>query len=486
MLVAFQMFTSRLAQPLLRLSMLWQEFQQAAIAVKRLGELVSESRALQVFLDSCVKCGACTDKCHYYLGTAEAATRVASFAARQGNRWWASRADEPRFGLPVGPYRIELVADRLGIPVANGYGLTEAGTVLTLNDLRPFRADTVGKPVPGVELKILNPDRDGIGEVIVRGKTIMAGYLNDPDLTAETIVDGWLRTGDLGYLVDGELVVCGRIKDLICIGIGGSHLGPKLVYHALETLDLPAPLAKLRHALLAWADDAEMLDSEGLLAHLQSTGLASDVAGVLAATPVPLPACAAATAMPAEAEKWFGRAPPDLSLTARERGPSWVYSYLMTFYLDPTKPTGVNNYVLPNASMPHVLGDLQGWQVKVEEKEGEHGGHHEGPKFELVQPGSMTPNDYKEFVADNFGTTKGARWKIPQGGGIGGGFSYQGDDASRYQTTFQIKSKEDPEAWSALIDLAKTLDTTPPESLEVGAHGRIAVDLIERGGIVQR
>ena len=74
------------------------------------------------------------------------------------------------------------------------------------------------------------------------------------------------------------------------------------VEHALETLELPAPLAKLRHALLAWADDAEMLDSEGLLPHLQSTGLASEVAGVLAATPVPLPACATATAMPAEAE----------------------------------------------------------------------------------------------------------------------------------------------------------------------------------------
>jgi len=74
------------------------------------------------------------------------------------------------------------------------------------------------------------------------------------------------------------------------------------VEHALETLDLPAPLAKLRHALLAWAEGAEMLDSEGLLPHLQSTGLATEVAGVLAANPVPLPACAAASAMPAEAE----------------------------------------------------------------------------------------------------------------------------------------------------------------------------------------
>ena len=64
----------------------------------------------------------------------------------------------------------------LGIPVANGYGLTEAGTSITLNDLKPFRADTVGKPLPGVELRLLNPDSDGIGEVAVRSKTVMAHY----------------------------------------------------------------------------------------------------------------------------------------------------------------------------------------------------------------------------------------------------------------------------------------------------------------------
>src|SRR5204862_5812433 len=86
----------------------------------------------------------------------------------------------------------------LGIPVANGYGLTEAGTAMTVNDLKPFGADTVGKPLPGVELRVLNPDSEGIGEVAARGKTVMSHYLDDPELTAETIVDGWLLTGDLG------------------------------------------------------------------------------------------------------------------------------------------------------------------------------------------------------------------------------------------------------------------------------------------------
>src|SRR5450432_4465616 len=82
----------------------------------------------------------------------------------------------------------------LGIPVTCGYGLTEACTAITLNDLKPFRADTVGKPLPGVELRILNPDDEGVGEVAVRSKTVMSHYLDDPELTLETIVDGWLVT----------------------------------------------------------------------------------------------------------------------------------------------------------------------------------------------------------------------------------------------------------------------------------------------------
>jgi long-chain acyl-CoA synthetase len=104
----------------------------------------------------------------------------------------------------------------LGIPVANGYGLTEAGTAVTVNDLKPFRADTVGKPLPGMEVQVRNSDNDGIGEVTVRSKTVMAGYLNEPDLTAETIVEGWLRTGDMGRIdSSGHLQLFGRKKNMI-------------------------------------------------------------------------------------------------------------------------------------------------------------------------------------------------------------------------------------------------------------------------------
>ena len=115
----------------------------------------------------------------------------------------------------------------LGIPVVNGYGLTEAGTALTLNDLKPFRADTVGKPLPGVELRILNPDADGVGEVAVRSKTVMSHYLDDPELTLETIVDGWLLTGDLGrFDGSGHLQLFGRKKNMV-VTEGGKNIYPE-------------------------------------------------------------------------------------------------------------------------------------------------------------------------------------------------------------------------------------------------------------------
>ena len=124
----------------------------------------------------------------------------------------------------------------LGIPVVNGYGLTEAGTALTLNDLKPFRADTVGKPLPGVELRILNPDADGIGEVAARSKTVMSHYLDDPDLTLDTIVEGWLLTGDLGrFEHQGHLQLFGRKKNLI-VTEGGKNIYPEDIENVFDGL----------------------------------------------------------------------------------------------------------------------------------------------------------------------------------------------------------------------------------------------------------
>ena len=124
----------------------------------------------------------------------------------------------------------------LGIPVANAYGLTEAGTAVTVNDFKPFRADSVGRALPGMEVRIANPDGEGIGEVAVRSKTVMSHYLDDPELTAETIVDGWLMTGDLGRLdAAGHLQLFGRKKNMI-VTAEGKNIYPEDIENVFEGL----------------------------------------------------------------------------------------------------------------------------------------------------------------------------------------------------------------------------------------------------------
>lgn len=125
----------------------------------------------------------------------------------------------------------------LGIPVAIGYGLTEAGTVLTVNDLKPFRGDSVGKPVPGVELELRDQNEAGVGEVWVRGPTVMQGYLDEPELSREAIVDGWLRTGDLGLLdAAGHLKLVGRARNMI-VTEGGKNVYPEDIEAAFAGID---------------------------------------------------------------------------------------------------------------------------------------------------------------------------------------------------------------------------------------------------------
>jgi long-chain acyl-CoA synthetase len=124
----------------------------------------------------------------------------------------------------------------LGVPVACGYGLTEACTAVTLNDLKPFRADTVGKPLTGSEVRILNPAADGIGEVAVRSRAVMSHYLDDADLTVKTIVEGWLHTGDLGRFDGaGHLQLFGRKKNMI-VTEGGKNIYPEDVEMVFDGL----------------------------------------------------------------------------------------------------------------------------------------------------------------------------------------------------------------------------------------------------------
>jgi len=113
-----------------------------------------------------------------------------------------------------------------GLPLFEGYGLTEAGPVLTVTEPGKGLPGVVGRAIPGVELKISEPDGDGVGEVLARGPNVMAGY-TDPEATARTLdKDGWLHTGDLGRLDSkGRLSLAGRSDDVI-IGPAGENIYP--------------------------------------------------------------------------------------------------------------------------------------------------------------------------------------------------------------------------------------------------------------------
>src|SRR5687767_9026432 len=115
----------------------------------------------------------------------------------------------------------------LGFTVLEGYGLTESSPVLTV--ARPgnkLLRGSVGKPLPGVEVKIDNPDDNGVGEVLARGQNVMLGYYNNEEATEAVLQDRWLRTGDLGRIDDdGNLFIVGRSKDVI-IDSNGKNIYP--------------------------------------------------------------------------------------------------------------------------------------------------------------------------------------------------------------------------------------------------------------------
>ncbi len=103
-----------------------------------------------------------------------------------------------------------------------------------------------------------------------------------------------------------------------------------------------------------------------------------------------------------DAEQWFGVAPPDLSVIARSRGADWLNTFLLTFYEDPSRPTGVNNLAFPQTAMPHVLWELQGIQRAVTEMVADsHGVEHERiTGFEVSRPGKLEEKEYRQTVRD--------------------------------------------------------------------------------------
>lgn len=111
--------------------------------------------------------------------------------------------------------------DNFGINSIQGYGLTETSPVLVAEGETKHRPGSCGYPLDNVEIKILNPDKQGIGEIVAKGPNIMLGYYNDEKKTEEAFEDGWFKTGDYGYIdKDGFLFITGRKKDIIVLRNG--------------------------------------------------------------------------------------------------------------------------------------------------------------------------------------------------------------------------------------------------------------------------
>jgi long-chain acyl-CoA synthetase len=140
-------------------------------------------------------------------------------------------------GGPLDP-KIFRQYNELGIDFVQGYGLTEASPILTLNPVEHYKETSVGKILPEVEMRIENPNEDGIGEIVVRGPMVMQGYYKMPAETAQVLSqDGWLSTGDLGKLdKENYLYLAGRIKNLI-VTEGGKNVYPEEIENEFQLYD---------------------------------------------------------------------------------------------------------------------------------------------------------------------------------------------------------------------------------------------------------
>lgn len=124
-----------------------------------------------------------------------------------------------------------------GITTLQGYGLTETSPILTAECEGNLRLGSVGKPLVNIDIKIDNPNEEGIGEVLAKGPNVMQGYYNNPEETAKVFKNGWFRTGDLGYIDDeGYLFLCGRAKNVIVLK-NGKNVYPE----EIETLIAALP-----------------------------------------------------------------------------------------------------------------------------------------------------------------------------------------------------------------------------------------------------
>ncbi len=139
-------------------------------------------------------------------------------------------------GAPLSE-KIAFELTSMGINVLNGYGITECSPIVSVNRNFANRIGSVGQILDCNEVRIHNPNEDGIGEIYVRGSNVMVGYYNDEEATKEAFDDGWFKTGDLGYVdKDGFLYVTGRIKNLIILSNGKNVSAEELEEKILDEI----------------------------------------------------------------------------------------------------------------------------------------------------------------------------------------------------------------------------------------------------------
>ncbi|MFI5123609.1 MAG: AMP-dependent synthetase/ligase, partial [Vicinamibacteria bacterium] len=172
---------------------------------------------------------------------------------------------------PINPEILRFF-DAAGVLVLEGWGMTETSTAATIATAEDFKFGTIGKPFPGVEIKIA-----GDGEILVKGPNVFQGYYKNPEATAETIVDGWLHTGDIGEIdPDGFIKITGRKKDII-ITAGGKNITPANLEAEIKQHPLVSQCVVIgdrRPYLVALVT----LDPETSAAYAKEEGLSSDLA----------------------------------------------------------------------------------------------------------------------------------------------------------------------------------------------------------------
>jgi long-chain acyl-CoA synthetase len=164
----------------------------------------------------------------------------------------------------------------LGILIYQGYGITETSPVLTAEQPGRMKLGTVGRPLPSVQIRIANPNDEGVGEILCKGPNIMKGYYKNEEATAEVLTDGWYHTGDMGRLDEhGFLAICGRVKNLI-VTPNGKNVYPEEIENELLNSPFILEVMVYGHKVSPTAEEVHAQiypDQEAIDQHAQQQGI---------------------------------------------------------------------------------------------------------------------------------------------------------------------------------------------------------------------